>query len=59
MKSSFVLLYGSNMLNNWAVVVAQVAERSLPTVKVRSSNAAIGESFKNINLLTTVLERRK
>ena len=47
------------MLNNWAVVVAQVAERSLPTVKVRSSNAAIGESFKNINLLTTVLERRK
>ena len=59
MKSSFVLLYGSNMLNNWAVVVAQVAERSLPTVKVCSSNAAIGESFKNINLLTTVLERRK
>ena len=47
------------MLNNWAVVVAQVAERSLPTVKVCSSNAAIGESFKNINLLTTVLERRK
>ena len=31
-----------NKNNNWAVVVAQLADRSLPTPEIRSSNPDIG-----------------
>ena len=41
-----------------AVVEAQLAERSIPTPEVRSSNPVIGEFLKNIFVLSTVLKRR-
>ena len=39
-----------------AVVVAELAERSLPTPKVRGLNPIIDEILKNIDLLSTVLK---
>ena len=41
--------------NYVAVVVAQLAERSLPIPEVHSSNPDIGKFLQNINLLSTVL----
>ena len=38
-----------------AVVVAQLAERSLSIPEVRGSNPDIGKFLQNINLLSTVL----
>ena len=43
----------------WAVVVAQLVERSLPIPEVRSSNPVIGKNLLNIYFLSTVLKRRK
>ena len=42
-----------------AVVVAELAERSRPTPKVRGSNPIIDEILKNIDLLSTVLKGQK
>ena len=44
-----------------AVVVAQLVERSLPTLEVRGSNPVIGKLLYRtfICLLSTVLKRRK
>ena len=44
---------------SWAVVVAQLVERSPPTPEIRGSNAVIGKLLSNICLLSTVLKRRK
>ena len=43
----------------WAVVVAQLVERLLPTPEVRSLNPVIGKNFNEHCLLSTVLRRRK
>ena len=40
---------------NLEVVVAQLAERSLPIPEVRGSNPDTGKFLKNIYLLSTVL----
>ena len=45
-------------LNNWAVVVAQLVERSPPTPEIRGSNPVIGKLLSNICLLSTVLKRQ-
>ena len=42
----------------WAVVVAQLVERSLPTQEILGSNPIIGNSF-TIKCIKTVLKRRK
>ena len=43
----------------WAVVVAQLVERSLATPEVRGSNPAIGKIDIEQFLLSAVLKRRK
>ena len=42
-----------------AEIVAQLAERLLPTPEVRGSNPVIDEIFENNYLLSTVLKRQK
>ena len=42
-----------------AVVVAQLAERLLPTLEVRGSNSVIRKIYIEHCLLSTVLKRRK
>ena len=42
---------------NWAVVVAQLAEWSLPTPEVRNSNPVIGNFFLNQYFLLTVCRK--
>ena len=41
------------------VVVAQLAKQSLPIPQVRGSNTVISDILKIINLMSTVLRRRK
>ena len=43
----------------WAVVMAQLVERSPPSPEIRGSNLVIGKLLSNICLLSTVLKRRK
>ena len=43
----------------WAVVVAQLVERSLPIPEVRGSNPVIGKNLNLTFLLSTVLKRQK
>ena len=43
--------------HDWAVVVAQMVERKLPTPDVSASNPVIGKLFTT-DLLSTVLKRR-
>ena len=45
----------SNYSTLGAVVVAQLADRSLTIPEVRGSNPDIGKFIQNINLLSTVL----
>ena len=45
----------TNIMSSVAVVVAQLAERSLPIPEVRGSNPDTGKFLKNIYLLSTVL----
>ena len=42
-----------------AVVVAQLAERSLPTPEVRGSNPVLGKIYIEHCLLSTVLKRQE
>ena len=42
---TFFLSLGNTSLKLWAVVVAQLVERSLPTSEVRSSNQVIGKIY--------------
>ena len=51
----------SILLLDWAVVVAQLAERSLPTQEIRGSNPDIGNisNFKHIYLSIAIQKRRK
>ena len=48
-------LHMTNIMSSVAVVVAQLAERSLPIPEVRGSNPDTGKFLKNIYLLSTVL----
>ena len=50
-----------NLGNNWAVVVAQLVERSLPTPEIHGSIPVIGNFlFRTfVNLLPNVLKRQK
>ena len=43
----------------WAVVVAKLVERLLPTPEVRALNPVIGKIFIDHSLLSTVLKRQK
>ena len=49
-----VLRKAKQNITKWAVVVAQLVERSLPIPEVRSSNPVIGKNLLNICLLSTV-----
>ena len=62
------LAIGVNVINKfknsvasivWAVVVAQLVERLLPTPEVRSSNPVIGKKIYIECFLSKVLKRRK
>ena len=44
-------------MSQWVVVVAQLAERLLPTPEVRRSNPVIGEIYIEHCLLSTVKKR--
>ena len=52
-------LRNNNANVQWAAVVAQLVERSLPIPEVRGSNPVIGKKFILNILLSTVLKRRK
>ena len=53
-----VLFRSSNIWKEWAAVVAQMVEWSLPTPEVRGSNPVIGEILLMYSL-PTVLKKRK
>ena len=46
-------LSGNYLLEQWALVVAQLVERSLPITEVCSSNPAIGKIYVEKSLLST------
>ena len=46
-------LSGNYLLEQWALVVAQLVERSLPITEVCSSNPAIGKIYVEQSLLST------
>ena len=52
-------LRNNNANVQWAAVVAQLVERSLPIPEVRGSNPVIGKKFILNILLSTVLKGRK
>ena len=59
-RNQYLLLQDMVTVNiSWAVVVAQLVERPLPTPEVRGSIPVISEIYIEHCFLSTVLKRRK
>ena len=54
-----LILTNTNKQHEWAVVVAQLVERSLPEPEINGSNPVIGNFIYYKLYLKTVLKRRK